>query len=466
MKTLTIHIFILLILSQLANAQINFNPLRLGFSSFSAGYTTMTPSFKPEVSTERWHGVHFRGRILEFMFTQGGMTYQDDSHPDYHTGKGSMMNLGINIPFHRLSIVRRKDYFKGIHITPILGVHYATATAMHTRKTQGGLNVAPGLNIQLPFVVADLRLNTSMYFGEKEHFSTYRGNLVFTPSLSLQFDGLFEVLGGRSAQSGTFDYTYRVLEDIETSYNEDRTIKTEKQTYGNYASHSKTFMTIQRAFWYVKPAFGVGLKTMPNDISETYQPGNAKSLSVGGRWMYFMGDVGIEQTNGYFASRDPKFIEELADYADTYPKDLTGSFNGLELRGKVGLDLVSLVQGVIMPKSMRGAKSFGYKWAKFVRIQGGVSGGILIPGKMNFADPEAPQKLDAYFAANPDLPRNKQTDLGQIGTGTTIGLFTNIEFGAASFEFDWHGNHDLGWHTSFRVGYLIPIQEIGRYVRR
>ncbi|MEM7372603.1 MAG: hypothetical protein AAF587_28540 [Bacteroidota bacterium] len=458
-------IFILL-LPILAHTQTNFNSLKLGFSSFSAGYTSMMPSFHPEVNTDRWQGVHMRGRIFEFMFTQGAMQYQEEGHPDFQSGKGSMTHLGINIPLHRLSLIRRKTYIGGIHLAPIVGIHYSIASVMRPGISQHGINLSPGINLQLPFVVLDARLNTAMYFGRKEEVSPYRGNVLLTPSLSLQFDGLFEVLGGRAAESGTFDYTYQVLEDIETSYNADRTIKTETHTYQKFAGHTRTFMTIQRAFWYIKPSFGVGLTAMPYEVSEAYQAGNVKSISLGGRWMYFMGDLGLEHGKGYFASRDPQYIEELQPFADSYPSTLSGKFNGLELRGKAGLDFIALVQGIIMPRSMQGAKSFGYKWTKFIRWQGGVSGGFLFPGQLQFEDSEASELLDSYFAAHPALPSTRRTDIRKTGPGATFGLFTHVEFGAASFEFDWHGNHHLGWHSSFRIGYLIPLQEIGRYLNR
>ena len=446
--------------------------LRYGYSSSAMGLGKGMPSFKKEVKSDAWTFFHYRQRIFELQVGWGDFTFLEPGDANYVSDDGIIFNAGFNIPLHKFTLKQRQNYLRGVHITPLMGIHYSTQSmgGISGKKLgQAGINLAPALAIQFPFGMIDLRVNNSFYFGGKSatEMANYRAkNYMFTPSITLQLDGLFELLGGEVTAAGDYSYNYTILAGEEVEYEEYSTFKTKttRRKYETYNSSGISYVSTQRAFWYVSGKISKGLAVFNYGETATplYSPGTGFGFGVGGRYKGFMGDVSFEKNNGFYAIRDPKLIDELEGFGGDYPL-VEGRFNATEIRGKAGFDIFTLITGILMPKRRLALKNKSGNWVKFSRVHGGVSGGFGLPGKTTLYTPEGEAKLDAFFTSHPEIVRSKATDLTMAGGFTwNIGLFLNLEMGPISVEYDWHGNHNYGWRSSIGLTYLVPLQELLR----
>lgn len=467
MKNIILSTLLLFLLSPIfLSAQIQNGFLSPGYASTGVGLGKYFPGFKKAVDTKAWTAFSLKSRLLEVEYAWGDFTYGEIGTEDYVSDGGTLMNLGINIPFHKWTPLRRKNYWTGLQVVPSLGVHYSFQTMGRTNGNnirQHGINLAPGLSFQLPAVMFDIKLNTGLYFGGNDVVKTqmdkYRGALLFSPSIGIKIDGLYEHLGGRVSKAGSYYYTYKVLTDYESEV-DDYGYRTTREYFDIYESSGDKYVTVQKAFWYLSASWNKGsdLVMQYSDERETRNipTGNGWGLGLGGRWKGLMADVSLERNASFYAIRDPEFIKELEGMSKEFPL-VEGYFSALEIRGKVGFDILSAIGGIVAPQRARAMKNLDGHWVKFTRLNGGVSGGYAIPGKTKMITDEGDALLDEFFASHPDIERNYKTDIQDNKTAWVIGLFLNWEMGPISFEFDWHGNHDFGWRSSFGVRYMIPM---------
>lgn len=444
-----------------------FKQYKLGYSTTAVGVSRLMPSFNSDVNIDGgWNAFFLRNGIFEFQFGEGDFTLGQPGETNFSNGEGQFLALGVVVPLHKATVIQRTNYWKGVHVVPLLGVHYTTQTmklANGSNTGQAGVNFAPALAIQFPLGMIDLRLNNSFYFGGKERMSQFRKpGYLFTPSISFQIDGLFEMLGGRKTATGEYQTTWRELESIETEEEEFSNYKTKttRMTYKYKSDSGTSFRKLIGAFWYISPYFSKGLSGTPTYDSEnstiSIPKGNGMGVSIGGRYKFFMADIGVERNEGFYAIRDPEFIKELEGFESTFPL-VEGAFSALEIRGKVGFDFISAIGNIVTPRQTRSLKSKDWAWTKFMRFNAGVSGGFSLPGDTDVHTINGGQLLDDFFTDNPSLVRDAKTDIRENKTAFTIGLFMDFELGPISIGYDWHGNHDFGWRSAFRVGYLVPI---------
>ncbi len=461
-KSITILLFFLL--TVYGHAQIG---LAYGYSSTAVGVGKVFPNFKSEVDAKPWTNIVLRNGIFEFQFAEGDYTYGQEGEGDYESDKGQLFSIGVVIPLHRQTIVQRKRYWQGMHIVPLIGLQYSTQSMGDV--SQAGVNIAPALSIQFPLVMIDLKLNNGIYFGKKEEMSKYRGGrYLFTPSIGIQLDGMFERLGGSTVNSGEFHSTWRVLESEEVEYDDNYTnfrLKTTRRNYSYRSSSGKSGRKIQRAFWYLsgmynqaRPALLLGYDD-DEKSARLIPDGAGFGISVGGRYRDFMVDLGVEQNAGFYAVRDPKHIKELEGYESTYPL-VEGEFRALEIRGKIGFDIVSAVGHIVAKRQVAKLKDLDFPWVKFMRFNVGLSGGFALPGNTKMLTENGEALLDDFFTKNPEVERNELTDIMKNNAAWTIGLFMNWELGPISVSFDWHGHHEFGWRTGVGVRYMIPLNHL------
>ncbi len=447
-----------------SHAQIG---LTYGYSSTAVGVGKVFPKFKSEVNTKPWNNFILRNGIFEIQFAEGNFTYGQVDDADYESDKGQLFSIGVIIPLHRFTLVQRKKYWSGIHVTPMFGVHYSTQVMGDVG--QAGFNLAPGLSVQFPLGMIDLKLNNGFYFGNKEEMKKYRGGgYLFTPSIGIQLDGMFERLGGSSVSSGAFQTTWRVLESEEVEYDDDNTnfrLKTTRRNYSYRSASGKSSRKVQRAFWYLSGSYNKSRSSLLTGYDDKEKAvrlipdGNGWGVSVGGRWRDFMIDAALERNSGFYALRDPKHISELEGFASTYPL-VEGEFSALEIRGKIGFDIVSAIGQIVAKRQVRKLKNLDFPWVKFMRFNVGLSGGLGLPGKTNMLTPNGDQLLDDFFTANPEVERNELTDITKNNAAWTIGLFANWEMGPISLGWDWHGHQEFGWRTGVGIRYMIPLNQL------
>jgi len=149
----------------------------------------------------------------------------------------------------------------------------------------------------------------------------------------------------------------------------------------------------------------------------------------------------------------------LKGSAEDYPF-VEGSFNALEVRGKIGVDAILAVQNVIAKKRILKLNKLTWPWTTFLRYNLGLSGGYAIPSKTNIRTAQGDQLLDQFFANNPDIESNSRTDIRKNRAGYTVGFFMNWEMGPFAVEFDWHGYNGFGWRTGVGLKYMIPMNQL------
>ncbi|MFK7972174.1 MAG: hypothetical protein AB8F95_17525 [Bacteroidia bacterium] len=442
------------------NAQ-NSN-LRFGYSSTAVGLGQVNPGFSAEVQAKPWTLFHLKNRYLDFQYAWGDFHYAGANN-DTLTSEGTLMQAGFVVPLHSLTLLQRKHYLKGLHITPFAGLQWSLQTMRRRNGKflgQHGINIPAGLSVQFPFGMLDLRMNTGIYFGKpSEELSRYRSNILFTPSWTLQLDGLFEMLGGKVTKGGDYYHTHTYLKSRDRKYIGSGKVE-ETSTYETTSYSGNTYFNILPGFWYLSGKYSWGNSISPafdeGEILPAYQPGNGTGVGIGGRYKGFMIDVSMEKNNGFIATRDPKYLEALKPYASSFPV-VQGTFNATEIRGKAGFDLAKALTNIIMPHRNRTLRNMRRSYANFSRLHGGLSWGVGMPGEVRMLTEGGGAQLDEFFAQNISLNQDHSNDIRQTRTATTIGLFLNWEFGPVSLEFDWHGNHDFGWRSSYSVSYLVPI---------
>ena len=444
--------------------------LAYGYSSTGVGVGKVYPAFKSEVNTNPWNNFILRNGIFEVQFAEGNYTYGQIGDENYESDKGQLFSIGAIIPLHRYRILQRKGYWRGFHVVPMMGVHYSTQVMGDVG--QAGFNLAPGLSIQFPLGMIDIKLKNGFYFNNKDKMEKYRGGgYLFTPSIGIQLDGMFERLGGSSVSAGEFQTTWRVLESEEVEYDDDYTnfrLKTTRRNYSYRSSSGGTSRKVQKAFWYLSGAYNKGRSSLLFGYDDKEKAvrlipdGSGWGLSVGGRWRDFMIDLGVERNSGFYAVRDPKFISELEDFASAFPL-VEGEFNALEIRGKIGFDIVSAIGQIVAKRQVRKLKDLDFPWVKFMRFNVGLSGGLGLPGKTKMLTSNGEQLLDDFFTANPEVERNELTDIMQNNAAWTIGLFMNWEMGPISVGWDWHGHHEFGWRTGVGIRYMLPLNQLKNF---
>jgi len=471
MKNLLILLFTLFFSSSI-HSQIG---LAYGYSSTGVGVGKIFPAFNSDVKVNGWNNFLLRNGIFELSFAQGEFTFGKSGETGFIADKGSLFNIGVVIPIHHITLLQRKKYWSGIHMTPLMSVHYSTQSMGEINGVnvgQWGINLAPGLSFQFPLGMIDLKLNNGIYFGKEDarnSISRYRNaTFLFSPSITLQLDGMFERLGGQIVKSGEYQTTWRVLESEEVEYDDSNTnfrLKTTRRNYSYRSSSGTSTRKIQKAFWYLSGFYNIGRKDLLVGYNEKEKmerlipEGNGFGGSFGGRYRDFMIDVGLERNEGFYALRNPELIEELQNVVSNYPL-VEGEFSAMEVRGKIGFDVISAIGHIVAKRQVKKLKSIGWPWVKFMRWNVGLSGGYSIPGQTKLLTSNGDQILDDFFTTHPEIERNAQTSILENKSAWTIGLFMNWEMGPISIGWDWHGHNDFGWRTGIGLRYMLPLNQL------
>ena len=427
MSKVKILITLIIGLSSVLNAQYSDSP---GFARWSAGYSIILPSYNDVTVDEAMTGIHFRVRNFELSSNAGMVTLQREGQSDT-SGTSSAFNIGWNTPLSFWSMGERNRGINGYLIQPIVGVHLGTQKLLDAASFS--FQLSPGIHVQGPYGLVDLRLNMAYNFGGDEELDGYESlsGLKIGPAISFELDGLYEIWDPETIITGT------------TTHNTD-------VVGGGYISHTlDRYSSNVGPFWAVSPTISMGRKSAEGSF--------LAGIGVSGRLGAFMGDVMLDFGSLSFA--DAQYPD---DFAGTVVEgQFAGSVGATRAMLRVGLDPVYFTQAVLFPKSLSNIEGLWH--TKMVRTYIGVKYGKVLTGDVEFESETAAQDLVALFTDNPSLEATPQSDPRLIEGGTALGAFATIEVGSIAFNWEITGNiENLGvaGHSTTSIIYLLPLSRI------
>ena len=161
-----------------------------------AGFNYVMPRLGNGYTTDPWKGVHVRNKFIELGYFAGRVDGPVDTNM-----LARDMYLGLNLPIPYLGFGKREYGIKGFLFSPYLAVDLCRV-GVGERKGSWGITAAPGVSLQLPYILLDFRLNTIVGFDNVTSFK--KEKYIIAPTLGLHFDGLWDVMDPKIR----FDYTY------------------------------------------------------------------------------------------------------------------------------------------------------------------------------------------------------------------------------------------------------------------
>ena len=404
-----------------------------------------------------WLGVHYRTNWIEMGYLAGRANASGLARDS--AVRGSQVYLGASFPIGAWGIGHRERGTRGMLLMPTVSAGGALVYMGATKATQ--MYVAPGLSLQLPYVLVELRANTAYTFGkDDDELGPQLGGLTFQPQLSLQFDGLWDVFAPKRAYdghaSGTNTYTNKTLVSSNSTHDTYRvTTTTSPYDFDMYVTGGDAFSAIvPRA-----------TTSFASDSRGTTLLGG---LGISGRASAFSYDAFAEYgqlgVNGAW-SIAPKSGTETP--RDGEPNLSETRFGGSRPGGRVlvrgGIDLIYLLQSFAFHSNGGGEGA-----TKFVRIIGGWGPGYsFVNGPLTVRQPEQEAALNRQFAGRPgprgttlpsELVQNEFSDPRLGRAGYCYQWFAQMEVGVASIsvEANRYRNNPLANANTITLSYLFP----------
>jgi hypothetical protein len=192
---------------------ISFNA-QTNYTRTCGGFNYVMPKLGKGYDGEAMRGINVRNKFIEMGYYAGRVTSSLDSNLLAYNGF-----IGLNLPIRLLGFGKREYGIKGALVAPYVAVDLCRM-GIGTNHTWGA-TVAPGISLQLPYVLVDFRLNTVIGF--KNVPGLKRERYMFAPTIQLQFDGLWDVMNPKVE----FDHTYNGAYTW-----------TESKDFGNYTEYT------------------------------------------------------------------------------------------------------------------------------------------------------------------------------------------------------------------------------------
>jgi len=407
-----------------------------GFAKISAGVGMMMPVTRAEYSAKKFQGAHLRINMFEMSYF-AGESYLNNSNTEDSVYASINYNIGLNIPIPKPKIGKRIAGIKGILIQPIVGLHFGGGSILGVKTNH--INLSPGFTFQIPYALVDVRLNTAYRWskGDYTHNSLVEG-ICFTPSITFEFDGLDAIWDSKIVKTGKFTSSYRSSTSIGGGWS---IVSTTGRT-------SDFYMSDVRPFFALKPYYEIGQIVGSQRLK-------AFGLSFAGRYGAMMFDAGFDF--GGYELHEPGGNGFDGEISESVLHDTKGKANALDSYIKLGLDPLSLIQMTFFGTTQAEAKK---GLTKNLRLYGGLGVGYMMAGKATFINPQkAASSLDNFFAANPDLERNVDTDPSMIESSMSLTVFFQVELASISVFWQMKGGK-VGMRNSFGVAYIIPYNRV------
>ena len=444
---------------------------RHGYAPVVAGWQIMKPLRLPVdtyAAGAYWQGVHYRTKQLELDWVSARVYRSDPTRdPNARIERQQFFGLGFHQPIHALGLGRRHGGIKGMLLQPFVAVQGGYWSLGEKYKAGWQLGAAPGLSLQLPYVVVDARLQAAYCFGATEkggYAQQFRG-LKLVPTLALQFDGLWEVFGARRESQSTFhdartesvgtssvtrreSETYRYFDGSSTTRTTTYTTTTYRDVY--HPSYTSTaYFTVTDPWW------GVGPRVQWSPARDYRGTTVTGGLQVSARISALAFDVFAEYGKIGLASS----LDSLPTLARPKPKpgvDRTDDqFSGTRagtsrVMGRTAINIA----GILRPD-----------YTKYFRLNLGVGAGYALPGKrVAYNHPDQEVWLDTKLAdGNPQqFVRNHHSDARLASAGLAVQAFTQLEVGPVSLSLERNRYyHDpLADNYTVAVAWLLPVQRL------
>lgn len=445
-----------------------------GYAPVVAGLQLMQPRRLPAgtfAAPGLWQGVHYRTRMLELDWAAAKVYRSDPAlDPTARLERQQFYGIGIHVPIHALGIGTRYAGVKGLLLQPFVAGQVGVWSLGKTYKNGWQVGAAPGLSLQLPFVVIDARVQAAYCFGAREKYGElthYRG-VQLLPTLSLQFDGLWEVFGAEregsttNVEGGYVTSTVHTpvssRSETNTHFDGSSTTRTTttyavstQSTY--YAPFSYTmYSTTTDPWWGLGPRvqwapardyrgttltgglqFGVRLSKVAFDVLAEYgQLGLASSLdTVPTQARPTPEKIRIDRTDDQFSGTRPGTARVI---------------------GRAGVD----VMGLLQPRDDE---------ARYFRLILGAGAGYALPGRrVAYKHADQAQWLDAKLAdGNPQqFVRNRFSDARLGRAGWAFQAYTQVEVGpvSLSLERNRYLGDPLADGYTVALGWLLPLYRL------
>jgi hypothetical protein len=447
-----------------------------GYAPVVAGWQLMRPLSLPQGTYQGrspyWQGVHYRTKQLELDWAAASLYRSNPAlDPTARLERQQFIGLGFHQPVSALGLGARHGGIKGSLLEPFVAAQVGLWTLGDQYKSAWQLGAAPGLSLQLPYVVLDARLQAAYCFGAADKRGgdrQFRG-LQLVPTLALQFDGLWEVFGARRTSEKQFHEartetvvtrsvdrveraTYTYSNGGSTTYTTTYTSTSTQQVY-HPAYTSTVYHTV------VDPWWGLGPRVQWSPARDYRGTTLTGGLQASARINAFAFDVFAEYGQTGLASS----LDSLPTMARPKPEagiDRTDDqFSGTRLgsgrvMGRMGVD----VFGILRTLAQNGH-------TKYFRLNVGAGAGYALPGsRIRYKHPDQEQWLDAKLAdGNPQqFVRNYHADARLATAGLAVQAFTQLEVGpvSLSLERNRYYRDPLGDNYTVAVTWLLPVQRL------
>ena len=385
----------------------------------------------------------------------------------------------------KLTINKRTDGIYGYSIYPQINMGLTFLSgydkSINARQSSGwGITLNPSYNLALPYVVIEAGLNGSYYFKSTSSSGKFR----VTPTLSLKFDGLLELLESdvELGQQTDEAISRQIVDNTSVSYKRDGDyeIKTTTTQF-----HYELEMD-SRAYYYRTVANFGGISLRYTKGRDIIWSGNTKMFSLAYTKRFNMTGLDFivdHGTQGYSSSlQNPTYTykPETTDLnIDQNSSEFIAEGTATRIYGRYSFDALQLFMRFANKKSAanKGDVSLskttktGSNKNGALRVMAGIGLGYAFIEKPKFIFDQAQAKKDAWFAANPDILRNAQNDPTRTKSGFLYHAFVSIEFGVIGVEWGFTPMFNAplsttGKFSDFTVNYTLPIKRIVKSVRK
>ena len=432
-----------------------------GYARVGVGVNVAQPLLKLPGNnrpTSPWMGVHYRTNWIEMGYLAG--SFNASGREQDPTARGTQVYLGGSFPIGAWGLGHRERGMRGMLLMPTLSAGGALVYMGPDKANQ--LYVAPGLSLQLPYVLIDLRAQSAYTFGkDDDEPGVQLGGFAFQPQLTLQFDGLWDVFAPKRSYdghaSGTNTYTNKTLVSSSSTHDTYRvTTTTTPYDFDMYITGGDAFSAIVP-------------RATTSFASDSHGRTLMGGLGISGRASAFSYDAFAEYgqlgVNGAWSVAPQVGGDEAPRKGE--PNTAETRFGGSRPAGRVlvrgGVDLIFLLQSMAFHSNGGGEGA-----TKFVRIIGGWGPGYsMVNGPLTFSHPEQEAALDQQFASQPgprgtripsQLAQNEFSDPRRGRAGYCHQWYAQLEVGVASIsvEANRYRNNPLANANSITLSYLFP----------
>ena len=393
-----------------------------GFSKYSVGLMSSLPMRGWE-STSNHLGFRYHQNHLELS----GEVWKGIRKDELDTTSAYRLSIGYFTPLSFLSIGGRYMDVKGVLIQPAMGFGYTLTNNQH------GAYFGCGLQLQLPFLVAEARTNVQYTFGD---------GLNLYPEISLQFDALRTLLDPKTVKTGKFDSQFTRVTPLGGGW------------YNVTTTYSSRDFTIEDVgpFWGITPRFGRAFRAWSEN------PYNTFGLGITGRLNFLGADIHVDK--GKLQTGVVPNVQALDPTVKSYfdNSKVLGWVNTTEISFEANLNIVGLCMGIFKKKAIM---DMGWKTTPLNRFNFHLGFTRINPGRVMYVNEALAQAYtDEFFAMHPEVERNAINDPLQHEKEWAVTYGISYEMGAVGLRVNNKLSKSSGRSSTLEIYYILPVSKI------